>query len=219
MVTRSEIGRVASGDGRGEDLMATAAPAATLLPSPDVPFDKLNLSQSNVRRIKVGVSIEDLTEDIARRGLLQSQNNRPMIIADGVETCLFEIPAGGRHFKALALLVKQKRLAKTKPIPCITRDPGPEIQAKDDSLAENSQRAALHPLNQFCVFQTLREKGQGDDGRWLEDPALLDRLVAEKIQAEAEGLTSEGRTWIELAIGEGIIVNEYTFTNAGRRFG
>jgi ParB family chromosome partitioning protein len=38
---------------------------------------------------------------------------------------------------------------------------------------------------------------QGDDGGWLEDPALLDRLVAEKLQAEA--LASEGWKWIEVA--------------------
>jgi len=38
------------------------------------PFNKLVLSQSNVRSIKTGVSIEELAEDIARRTLLQSLN-------------------------------------------------------------------------------------------------------------------------------------------------
>ena len=38
--------------------------------SRDIPFNKLLLSQSNVRRIKAGVSIEELAEDIARRTLL-----------------------------------------------------------------------------------------------------------------------------------------------------
>lgn len=42
---------------------------------------------------------------------------------------------------------------------------------------------------------------QGDDGGWLEDPALLDRLVADKLQAEAEALASEGWKWIEVATG------------------
>jgi ParB family chromosome partitioning protein len=32
---------------------------------------------------------------------------------------MFEVPAGGRRFRALELLVKQKRLAKTAPVPCI----------------------------------------------------------------------------------------------------
>uniref|UniRef100_UPI00112DDF00 ParB/RepB/Spo0J family partition protein n=1 Tax=Paracoccus sp. FO-3 TaxID=1335059 RepID=UPI00112DDF00 len=289
--------------------MTKAAQNIVLSPSRDIPFNKLILSQSNVRRIKAGVSVEELAEDIARRGLLQSLNVRPVVDADGVETGTFEIPAGGRRFQALSLLVKQKRLAKTAPIPCIVRDAASEILAEDDSLAENMQRVALHPLDQFRAFQALREKGQGeeaiaaaffvtpqivkqrlklasvapallevyaedgmtleqliaftvnpdpgrqvqvwdavknswnkepysirrmltetsvrasdrravfvgvdayeaaggvvlrdlfqgDDGGWLEDPALLDQLVAAKLQAETEALVSEGWKWIEVA--------------------
>ena len=122
--------------------MAKAAQKITLSPSRDIPFDKLVLSQSNVRRIKAGVSVEELAEDIARRGLLQSLNVRPMLDTDGVETDMFEIPAGGRRFPALSLLVKQKRLAKTAPISCIVRDAASDILAEDDSLAENMQRVA-----------------------------------------------------------------------------
>ena len=206
--------------------------------------------------------------------------------------------------------MKQKRLAKTAPIPCIVRDAASEILAEDDSLAENMQRVALHPLDQFRAFEALREKGQGDeaiaaaffvtpqivkqrlklasvapallevyaedgmtleqlmaftvnpdharqvqvwdavknswnkepyairrmltetsvrasdrravfvgvdayeaaggavlhdlfqgdDGGWLEDPALLDRLVTEKLQAEAETIAVEGWKWIEVSI-------------------
>ena len=289
--------------------MAKVAQKVTLSPSRDIPFNNLVLSQSNVRRIKAGVSVEELAEDIARRGLLQSLNVRPVVDAEGVETGMFEIPAGGRRFQALSLLVKQKRLAKSAPIPCIVRDAASEIMAEDDSLAENLQRVALHPLDQFRAFLALREKGQseeaiaaaffvtpqivkqrlklasvapallevyaedgmtleqlmaftvnpdharqvqvweavknswnkepyairrmltettvraldrravfvgvdayeaaggavlrdlfqGDDGGWLENPALLDRLVAEKLQAEAEALGSEGWKWIEVA--------------------
>jgi len=289
--------------------MTKAVQKVTLSPSRDIPFNKLVLSQSNVRRIKAGVSVEELAEDIARRGLLQGLNVRPMLDADGVETGTFEIPAGGRRFQALSLLVKQKRLAKTVPIPCIVRSAASEILAEDDSLAENMQRVALHPLDQFRAFVALREKGQGeeaiaaaffvtpqivkqrlklasvapalldvyaedgmtleqlmaftvspdharqeqvwdavknswnkepyairrmltetsvrasdrravfvgvdayeaaggvvlrdlfqgDDGGWLEDPALLARLVCEKLKVEAEALASEGWKWIEVA--------------------
>ena len=289
--------------------MAQAAQKITLSSSRDIPFDKLVLSQSNVRRIKAGVSVEELAEDIARRGLLQGLSVRPVFDADGVETGQFEIPAGGRRFQALSLLVKQKRLAKTAPVPCVLRDVTSDILAEDDSLAENMQRVALHPLDQFRAFVALRDKGQGeeaiaaaffvtpqivkqrlklasvapallevyaedgitleqlmaftvntdharqvqvwdavknswnkepyairrmltetsvrasdrravfvgvdayeaaggvvlrdlfqgDDGGWLEDPALLDRLVAEKLQAETEALAAEGWKWIEVA--------------------
>ena len=40
--------------------------------SRDIPFNKLVLSQANVRKIKAGVSIEDLAEDIARRTLREA---------------------------------------------------------------------------------------------------------------------------------------------------
>ncbi|MGD9920893.1 MAG: ParB/RepB/Spo0J family partition protein, partial [Pseudorhodoplanes sp.] len=290
--------------------MPKAVQKITLSPSRDIPFNKLVLSQSNVRRVKAGISIEDLADDIARRTLLQSLNVRPVLDADGQETGMFEVPAGGRRYRALELLVKQKRLAKTAPIPCIVREAGAEISAEEDSLAENVQRVALHPLDQFRAFQTLREQGRSeeeiaaiffvsvnvvkqrlrlasvspslldiyaddgmtldqlmaftvngdharqeqvwenvskssydepyqirrmltedtvrasdkraqfvgidayeaaggivlrdlfehDDGGWLQDVPLLDRLVTEKLKAEADTIAAEGWKWIEVAV-------------------
>src|SRR6516225_7935479 len=141
--------------------MATAK--ITLSASRDIPFNKLVLSQSNVRRVKAGVSIEELAEDIARRSLLQSLNVRPVLDADGQETDMWEVPAGGRRYRALELLVKQKRLAKTAPIPCVVGEAGGEISAEEDSLAENVHRVALHPLDQFRAFQTLREQRKSEE--------------------------------------------------------
>jgi ParB family chromosome partitioning protein len=279
----------------------------TLSQSRDIPFNCLVLSQANVRRIKAGVSIEELAEDIARRTLLQGLTVRPVHDEGGVETGMFEIPAGGRRYRALELLVKQKRLARTTPIPCIVRTEG---LAEEDSLAENVQRAPLHPLDQFRAFLALREKGlseeeiaaaffvnvpvvkqrlrlasvspqlldvyaadgmtldqlmaftvnsdharqqqvwealqhshnkephyirrlltegavrasdkraqfvgidayrvaggaimrdlfQQDDGGWLQDLALLDRLVAEKLDREADVIRAEGWKWVEVNI-------------------
>ena len=277
----------------------------TLSASRDIPFNKLLLSGCNVRRIKAGVSIEQLADDIARRTLLQSITVRPVLDADGQETGMYEIPAGGRRYRALELLVKQKRLAKTAPIPCVIRMDG---IAEEDSLAENVQRAPLHPLDQFRAFLALREKGQseeeiaaaffvsvavvkqrlrlasvspklldvyaedgmtldqlmaftvsgdwerqeqvwewlaasytkepyvvrrlltegavrasdkraefigeayeaaggavlrdlfqGDDGGWLQDVALVGRLVTERLEREAEAIRAEGWRWIEVA--------------------
>ena len=74
--------------------MATAVQKITLSASRDIPFNKLVLSQANVRRVKAGVSIEELAEDIARRTLLQSLSVRPVLDAEGQETGMFEIPAG-----------------------------------------------------------------------------------------------------------------------------
>lgn len=46
----------------------------------------------------------------------------------------------------------------------------------------------------------LHELVQGDDGGWLEDPALLDRLMTEKLQAEAGAIATEGWKWIEVSL-------------------
>ena len=120
--------------------MASAIQKITLNGSRDIPFNKLALSQSNVRRVKSGLSIEELAADIERRGLLQSLNVRPAVDDAGTETGMFEVPAGGRRFRALELLVRQKKLNKTAPIPCVVREAGSSILAEDDSLAENVQR-------------------------------------------------------------------------------
>lgn len=290
--------------------MATAVQKITLSSSRDIPFNKLVLSQSNVRRVKADVSIEDLAASIARRGLIQSLNVQPVVDADGNETGMFEVPAGGRRFRALELLVKGKRLAKTAPVPCVVRDRDGDILAEEVSLAENIERAPLHPLDQFRSFQDMLAKGmteeeiaaaflvpvnvvkqrlrlasvspalldvyaddgmtleqlmaftvsgdhdrqaqvwntvkdawskepyqirrmltettvrasdkravflgveayaavggivmrdlfQSDDGGWLQDAALLDRLVAEKLRTEAESIAAEGWKWIEVAV-------------------
>ena len=69
--------------------MAIAVQKITLSSSRDIPFNRLVLSQSNVRRVKAGVSIEELAEDIARRTLLQGLNVRPVLDAEGAETGMF----------------------------------------------------------------------------------------------------------------------------------
>lgn len=93
----------------------------TLSGAREIPFSALVLSQANVRRVKAGVSIDSLAADIARRGLLQSLTVRAQRDEAGQETGRFEVPAGGRRFRALQMLVKQRRLAKTELVPCIVR--------------------------------------------------------------------------------------------------
>lgn len=113
--------------------------------------------------------------------------------------------------------MKQKRLAKTAPVPCIVRDAKSTILAKNNSLAENMQRAALKPLDQFRAFVALREKSTGDEeiaaGFFVAPqvvkqrlklaavaPALLYRLVSERLQAAAEAIAAVGWKWIEVLL-------------------
>jgi ParB family chromosome partitioning protein len=128
----------------------------TLTPPTSIPLDKLVLSEGNVRRVNAAISIEALAESIARRGLLQSLSVRPVLDSEGTETGSYEVQAGGRRLRALKLLAKQKRLAKNAPIACIVKTTG---ILEDDSLAENTDREALHPLDEFRAMDALRVKG------------------------------------------------------------
>src|SRR5713101_6684172 len=187
--------------------MATAVQKITLSASRDIPFNKLVLSQSNVRRVKASVSIEELADDIARRTLLQSLSVRPVLDADGQETGMFEVPAGGRRFRALELLVKQKRMNKTQPVPCIVRTGG---LAEEDSLAENVQREALHPLDQFRAFQTLREKGLSE-----EDIAARFFVSATVVKQRLK-LTAVSEKLLDVYAGDGMTLEQliaFTVTN------
>jgi ParB family chromosome partitioning protein len=156
--------------------MAKAPQKITLSPSRDIPFDRLILSQSNVRRVKAGVSVAELAEDISRRTLLQSLSVRPALDADGKETDLFEVPAGGRRYRALELLVKQKRLAKTALVPCIVKPADADVTAEEDSYAENTHREPLHPLDQFRAMRVMVEAGQDIEtiaARFMTTPAVV----------------------------------------------
>ena len=143
--------------------MATSTSKLVLNGARDIPFSKLVPSAANDRKVKAGVSIEELAEDIGRRGLIQSLHVRPVLDGAGGETGLFEVTAGGRRLQALQRLVKAKGLAKTQGVPCVVQsDHG--TAAEEDSLAENVQRAPLHPLDQFRAFRTLREeRGMSDE--------------------------------------------------------
>src|SRR5579883_156915 len=122
--------------------MSEAATKLALTQAETIPLNKLVIHDGNVRQIKAGVSIESLAADIERRGLLQSLSVRPILADNGEETGIYGVQAGGRRLRALQLLAKQKKLAKNAPVPCIVRKEG-FVEA--DSLAENTEREALHP--------------------------------------------------------------------------
>ena len=147
----------------------------TLVAAQSLPLDKLAACSGNVRRVKAGISIADLAEDIGRRGLLQSLNVRAVLDESEAETGKYAVVAGGRRFAALQLLVKSKRLAKNAPVPCIVKPDG--VAAEEDSLAENTMREALHPLDQFRAFQSLRDEHlMGEEeiaARFFVTPAVV----------------------------------------------
>jgi len=131
------------------------APRQELATSRDIPLSKLVRSDANVRKVKSGISVDELAQDIARRGLLQSISVRPVLDVAGAETGTYAVSAGGRRFAALRTLVEEGRLPADTPVPCLIKSDGIEVE---DSLAENVMRAGLHPLDQFRAFKSLSDQ-------------------------------------------------------------
>ena len=142
-----------------------------------IPLDKLIIHDGNVRQIEAGVSIENLAADIARRGLLQSLSARPILNEAGEETGFYGVQAGGRRLRALQLLVKQKKLAKNAPVPCIVRTEG-FVEADCRLLGRQPQgsadrlQAGLDPRRQSGAVQAQRPHARNPANRRRRLPRL-----------------------------------------------
>ena len=138
-------------------------PAAAMIVfsrSRDIPFNRIRLSDSNVRETDVEAGLDDLTHDIDRReDIVQGINVRAILDADGNETGDFETPAGGRRFRAIARLVAAGRFPPDGLVACLVKKADAKTSAVDDSLAENMLRLGLHPLDQFRAFKRMFDDG------------------------------------------------------------
>ncbi len=72
----------------------------------------------------------------------------------------------------------------------------------ENTVRGSDRRAQFVGLDayQHAGGGVLRDLFEHDDGGWLQDVALLDRLVTEKLKAEAETIAAEGWKWISVAV-------------------
>lgn len=130
----------------------------------DIPFNRIRLSNDNVRETDIEAGLDDLAHDVERReDLIQGLNVRAILDADGNETGDFETPAGGRRYRVIARLVEKGRFPDDGLVPCIVKKTDAKTSAVDDSLAENTFRLALHPLDQFKAFNRMVEGGMSTE--------------------------------------------------------
>lgn len=130
----------------------------------DIPFNRIRLSNDNVREVDVEVGLDELAFDIDRReDLIQGINVRAVLDADGNESGDYETPAGGRRYRAISRLVEAGRFPADGLVPCIVKKANAKTSAVDDSLAENTFRLALHPLDQFKAFKRMVDGGMGTE--------------------------------------------------------
>lgn len=132
--------------------------------SRDIPFNRIRLSDSNVREIDVEQGLDELAQDIDRReDLVMGLNVRAILDEAGAETGDFETPAGGRRYRAILRLVAAGRFPADGLVPCLVKKANAKTSAVDDSYAENTVRLALHPLDQFKAFKRMVDGGMSKE--------------------------------------------------------
>lgn len=155
----------------------------------DIPFNRIHLSSDNMREVDIEADLDELTSDIARReDLIQGLNVRAVLDGDGNETGDYETPAGGRRFRAIARLVEAGRFPVDGLVPCVVKKSGAKTSAIDDSLAENTFRLALHPLDQFKAFKRMVDGGMTNEevasAYFTSERYVAQRLVLAKVSAK-----------------------------------
>lgn len=134
-----------------------------------LPLSALILSPRNVRRHQAN-SIDSMAASIRSLGVIQN-----LAVIASKKKSVFEVIVGGRRLKALQLLRDQGAIAADYPVPYVLRSAD---EATEVSLAENVQREAMHPADEFDAFNALTLEGRSIDQ--IADAFGVTALVVER---------------------------------------
>ena len=157
-----------------------------------VPIEALEMSLRNVRQAPRGEeAMAELEASIRAHGLLF-----PLIAeGDASRACVVD---GGRRLAALRNLVAAGELPAGHPVSCVLVSGG----HTEISLAANSGREDLHPVDQAAAFRVLRDAGATDKdlaARFGVSPRTVQRRL--RMAGAAPELLARCRGG-ELALGE-----------------
>jgi len=116
-----------------------------------IPLNKLRAWEGNVRKTEPDKGIDELAASIAAHGLLQS------LVVRKDKRGKYAVVAGQRRLLALQSLAAAGRIEEEHPISCSVIEA--DADAEEISLAENVQREAMHPADEFDAFKALIDKG------------------------------------------------------------
>ncbi|WP_309387232.1 ParB/RepB/Spo0J family partition protein [Cerasicoccus frondis] len=152
----------------------------------EVPFNKLIQDPENARKTRTNDGIDALADNILAEGLLQN------LVVRKATGGKFAVTGGERRRRALAVLVKRKKIKPTHKVTCklITS------QHTSASLSENIHRLAMHPADQFEAWSKMHDQGlsvseiatrHGATPKLVEQRLKLGRLSPVLLDAFREG--------------------------------
>jgi len=116
-----------------------------------IPLSKLLAWEGNVRKTDPDKGIDELAASIAAHGLLQS------LVVRKDRRGKYAVIAGRRRLLALKSLADAGTVEADRAVPCTVLEDGAD--ATEISLAENVQREAMHPADEFDAFKALIDGG------------------------------------------------------------
>jgi len=123
-----------------------------------VPFNQLFLSEDNVRKEDSNLGIPQLAALIKAEGVIQNLVGYEETEGRGKKKVIkIGVVAGGRRYRAIALLVEQQLVPETYIVPCLVTS---RAHAVAKSLMENSGRQDLHPADEYVAFRKLVLQGR-----------------------------------------------------------
>lgn len=159
----------------------------------EIKLGNLRLSENNVRK-ENGEAIDELKASILAHGLLHS------LVVVKIEDenqyfpePVYEVVAGNRRLMAMKRLQIEQKMSSEQPITCrvVKREEALEL-----SLAENVQRVAMHPADEFEAFAALILEGKmaeevaerfGTTERKVRQRMKLANVAPELLQAYRAG--------------------------------
>ncbi len=119
-----------------------------------VALNKLDRDPLNVRKTYSKEGIEELAATIRGDGYRILQN---LVVRKGDKRGRFFVTAGGRRHAALDLLAELGEIAKDFAVECKERS---AAEATEISLIENTQREAMHPVDEYEAFRVMADAGK-----------------------------------------------------------
>ena len=128
----------------------------------EVPLDRLKIADENVRKASPSeAGLRRLAASIRAHGLVEPLVVEPLTPAGEIREGDWLVNAGGRRLAAMRRLVAEGAdgWERDKRVPCVELcGDAPALDSEVVSLAENSGREDLHPVDQAVAFRQLRDE-------------------------------------------------------------